>query len=54
MVPITVTIFNVIVCGDLISYTCIISDTVLDHDKKFTVTGIGARKYTVEWLLNTL
>ena len=39
------TIFYVIVCGDLISYTCIISDIVLDHDKKVRVTGIGARKY---------
>ena len=35
-------IFNAIVCGDLISYTCIISDVVLDLDKKVTVTGIGA------------
>ena len=35
-------IFNAIVCGDLISYTCIISDVVLDHDKN---TGIGASEY---------
>ena len=28
------TIFYVIVFSDLTSYTCIISDTVLDHDKK--------------------
>ena len=39
------TIVNAIVFGDLISYSCIISDVVVDHDKNVTVTGIGARKY---------
>ena len=37
------TIFIAIVFGDLISYTCNISDIVLDH--QVTVTGIGAKKY---------
>ena len=32
-------------CGDFISYTCIISDVVLDHDKKDTVTSIGGKIY---------
>ena len=45
------TIVSTVVCGDFITYTCIISDVVLDHEKKVTVTGIGARKYILQYIL---
>ena len=45
------TIVSTVVCGDFITYTCIISDVVLDHKKKVTVTGIGARKYILQYIL---
>ena len=45
------TIYNAKVCGDLISYTCIISGIVHDHDKKIRVSGLGARKYIYIYIL---
>ena len=41
------TIFNDIVCGDLTSHTCIISNKLLDHYTKVSVKGIGAIKYVI-------
>ena len=39
------TIFNDIVCSDFTSHTCTISNILLDHYKKVSVTCIVAIKY---------
>ena len=42
------TIFNGIVCSDLTPHANIISNILLDHYKKVSVTGIGAIKYITQ------
>ena len=41
------TIFHDIVFSDLTSHTCIISNMLLDRDKKVSIAGIGAIKYII-------